>query len=173
MLVRIVSLEQALVQKTLAVPDVVGDLCFLLLGTESAVFDLHRNDLFREHALIVRHKEDAFERDIYCAFDGGKGKRFIRFPRGEVCLRFQAAFAPLAHGAEEALVDKQTLALPRAARAALVSYIMHAVYAKTVRVKMLAQSFEIDGFAVLRLIDIIKFYVDDGKGISVTVLIRK
>ena len=173
MLVRIVARKQALVQKAFAVPDVVGDLRVLLLGAEAAVFDLHGDDFFRERAFVIGHKEDAFERDFYCAFDGGKGKRFVRFPRGEVFLRFQAAVAPFVHGAEEAFVDKQALAFPRAARAALVSYIMHAVHAKAVRVKMFAQSFEVDGLAAFRLIYIIEFDVDDGKGVGVAVLIRK
>ena len=173
MLVRIVSRKQALVQKAFSVPDVVCDLSLLLLGAEAAVFDLHRYDLFRECAFVIGHKEDALERDLHRAFDGGKGKCLIRFPRGKVFLFFQAAVAPLVHGAEEAFVDKQALALPRAARTALVSYIMYAVHTKTVRVKMLAQSFEVDGLAVFRLIHIIELDADDGEGVGVTVLIRK
>ena len=173
MLVRIVSRKQALVQKAFSVPDVVRDLSLLLLGAEAAVFDLHRYDLFRERAFVIGHKEDALERDLHRAFDGGKGKCLIRFPRGKVFLFFQAAVAPLVHGAEEAFVDKQASAFARAARAALVSYIMHAVHAKAVRVKMLAQSFEVDGLAAFGLKYIIELDVDDGKGVGVAVLIRK
>ena len=53
MLFRIVACKQAFVQKTFAVPDVVGDLRILLLGAESTVFDLHGNNLFRERASSV------------------------------------------------------------------------------------------------------------------------
>ena len=173
MFVRIVARKQALVQKAFAVPDVVRDLRFLLLGAERAVFDLHGDDLFRERAFVIGHKEDAFERDIYCTFDSGKGKRLIRFPRSEVFLFFQAAVAPFAHGAGKTLVDKQALTFARAARAALVSYIMHAVHAKAVRVKMLAQGFEVDGLAAFRLKYIVELDVDDGKRVGVSVLIRK
>ena len=38
---------------------------------------------------------------------------------------------------------------------------------------MFAQGFEVDGLAAFGLIHIIEFDVDDGKGISVAVLIRK
>ena len=50
---------------------------------------------------------------------------------------------------------------------------MHAVYAETIRVKMLAQSFEVDGLAAFWFIHIIEFDVDDGEGVGVAVLIRK
>ena len=73
----------------------------------------------------------------------------------------------------KAFVDKQALALPRAARAAFVSYIMHAVHAETVRVKMLAQCFEVDGLAAFGFIHIIEFDIDDGKRVGVAALIRK
>lgn len=116
---------------------------------------------------------DAFERNFYRTFNRGKGKCLVRFPRGEVCFGFQAAVAPLVHGAEEAFVDKQALALPRAARAALISYIMHAVHAETVLIEVFAKSFDVDWFAVFRLKHIIELDVDDGKGVGVAVLIRK
>ena len=50
---------------------------------------------------------------------------------------------------------------------------MHAVHAKTIRVKMLAQSFEVDGLAAFGLKDIIKLDIDDGERVGVSVLIRK
>ena len=88
-------------------------------------------------------------------------------------MYFQSAVAPLVHGAGKAFVDKQALAFARAARAALVSHIMHAVHTKTIRVKMLAQSFEVDGLAAFGLKYIIEFDIDDGKGVGIPVLIRK
>ena len=117
------------------------------------------------------NKENTIERNIYRAFDTAERKCLVRFPRGEVFLRFQAAFAPFTHGAGKTLVDKKAFAFARTASAALVSDVMNAVYTKAICIEMLPKGFEVDGFAVFRFIDIIKFYVDDGESIGVTVLV--
>ena len=88
-------------------------------------------------------------------------------------MRFQTAFAPFTHGALQPLVDKKAFAFARTACAALVSDVMNTVQIKAVCIEMLPKGFEVDGFAVIRLIDIIEFYVDDGESIGITELVRK
>ena len=88
-------------------------------------------------------------------------------------MRFQAALAPFTHGALQAFVDKKAFTFARTARAALVPYIVNAVQIKAVCIEMFPKGFEVDGFAVIRLIDIIEFYVDDGESIGITELVRK
>ena len=73
----------------------------------------------------------------------------------------------------QAFVDKKAFAFARTARAALVSDVTDAVYTEAVCIEMLPKGFEVDGFAVIRLIDIIEFYVDDGESIGITELVRK
>ena len=109
--VRVVFLKNTLIQQTFAVPNVVGDLCFLLFGTEFSVLHFDRDYLVRKSTFIIGNKEDAVQRYFYRTFDAAERKSPIRFPRGKICLRFQSAFAPFGHSTLQTFVYKKTLAL--------------------------------------------------------------
>lgn len=88
-------------------------------------------------------------------------------------MRLQPARAPLRHVIEKSFVDKETFPLARAARAALVTNIPHAVNAKAALIEVFTQGFESNGLAALSFISIIKLDIDDGEGISIAALIEK
>lgn len=69
MLVRIAVYKHALVQKTFAVPDIVGDLRLLLIGGQLPVLQFNRNNIFNKRAFIVGNEENTVQRNFYRAFD--------------------------------------------------------------------------------------------------------
>ena len=66
---RVLARKRALVQKALAVPDVVGDVRRFLLRAQLAALHLHGDDFIVKRALKIGHKEDACQRNFERTLD--------------------------------------------------------------------------------------------------------
>ena len=73
----------------------------------------------------------------------------------------------------QSVVYKKAFSLARTACTALVPDIVNTIQMKAVFVEMFPKRFQVDGLAILRFIDVIEFYIDDGESIKNFILILK